>query len=37
MSDWMSSRREDRLYKEIYADEEISDRAYNGVIGGVVV
>ena len=37
MSDWMNDRREERLYKEIYVDEEISERAYNGVIGGVLL
>ena len=37
MADWMNNRREERLRKEIYMDEEISDRAYNGVIGGVLL
>ncbi len=37
MADWMSERREERMYKEIFADEEISDRAYNGTIGAVLV
>ncbi len=37
MADWMNNRREERLRKEIFVDEEISDRAYNGVIGGVLL
>lgn len=32
-----NARREERMYKEVYVDEEISDRAYNGVIGAVLV
>lgn len=32
-----NKRREERMYKEVYVDEEISDRAYNGVIGAVLV
>lgn len=37
MADWMSKRREERMYKEVFENEEISAKAYNGVIGGVVL
>lgn len=37
MSDWMNERKENRLYQEIYAEEEISARSYNLAIGGVVL
>ncbi|MBO4748840.1 MAG: US12 family protein [Lachnospiraceae bacterium] len=33
----MSKRREERMYKEVFENEEISAKAYNGVIGGVVL
>ena len=37
MADWMSERREERMYKNVLDNEEISTAAFNGVIGGVVL
>ena len=34
---WMDDRKEERLFKSVMENEIISDRAYNAVLGGVVV
>lgn len=37
MAGWMEERKEDRLMKAVTSNEIVSDRLYNGILGGVVV
>ena len=37
MAGWLEERKEKRFYQEILAEDEISDRAYNFAIGGILV